>query len=47
MLLWLIENELFIFTALTTDSVQMFISSGLGIQLFTDEKFVLSTELQQ
>lgn len=45
MLLWLIENELFIFTA--TESVQMFISSGLGIQLFTDEKFVLSTELQQ
>lgn len=47
MLLWLIENELFIFTALTTESVQMFVSSGLGIQCSTDEKFVLSTELQQ
>lgn len=47
MLLWLIENELFIFTALTTESAQMFISSGLGIQLFTDEKFVFSTELKQ
>lgn len=39
MLLWLIENELFVFTAFITKSVQMFTSSVLGIlRAFSDWK---------